>query len=181
MPALTRRRDPDANQGITAMSRSAVSPCALAFRPTRTNGAGASASIRPQIAACVQAGPPSRSMRPARPSMWHGSGCSPSSQKPISGVQAAPRLRCMEARDVGCGPQNADAGGGWSVSVLLRCRDRCRGCRGPRPMSPERFRPDSKKPSPTPILAAWPTLSRVSPCRGLDNGSLLWKPFRPPF
>ena len=43
------------------------------------------------------------------------------------------------------------------VSVLLRRRDRCRGAR---PMPPERFRPDSKKPSPTPILAAWPTLPR---------------------
>jgi hypothetical protein len=47
-------------------------------------------------------------------------------------IQAAPRLRCMEARDVGCGPQTADAGGGRSVNVLLRGGDRNRGYGKPR-------------------------------------------------
>ena len=85
MPALTRRRDPDANQETWLMtSVSAASPCAPACRPTRTSGAGVSGSIRRQIAACARARPPSHSTQPAPPSTWRGSGCSPSSRRPIS-------------------------------------------------------------------------------------------------
>jgi hypothetical protein len=46
----------------------------------------------------------------------------------LHGIQAAPRLRRMEARDVGCGPQTADAGGGWSLDLLLWRGDRRCGC-----------------------------------------------------
>jgi len=69
---------------IHSTSVSAASSSALACRSTRANGAGVLASIRRAIATCVQAGPPSHSMRPAQPSMWHGSGCCPSSPRPIS-------------------------------------------------------------------------------------------------
>jgi hypothetical protein len=136
MPALTRRRDPDANQETWLIHYDDIRVGSIAMRagvPTDKDQWGLECWLLSRVGsrpACqrdrqnVRCGP--RHLRyglaVAAPQV-HRSG--------FHRLQAAPRLRCMEARDVGCGPQTADAGG-RSVNVLLRRGDWNRGYGKPR-------------------------------------------------
>jgi hypothetical protein len=130
MPVLTRRRDPDANQETWLIHYDDIRVGSISQRagvPADKDQWGWSVGFYPASDRGPRASATAKSFDPARAILdmaWQWLLPKFTEADFTDYRRHAPS---MEARDVGRQPQTADAGSGWSVSVLLRCSDWNRG------------------------------------------------------
>jgi hypothetical protein len=131
MLALTRRRDSDDNQGTWLIHYDDIRVGSIAMRtgvPIDKDQWGWSVGFYPASDRGLRASG-AKTFDAARHFRYGLAVAAPQVHRSrFHSIPAAPRLRCMEARDVGCKPQTADAGGGRPVNVLLWRGDRRCGC-----------------------------------------------------
>jgi hypothetical protein len=120
MPILTRRRDPEGDQELIHYDDIRVGSIANA---TRTNGAGEFASIPRRMAVAKRIAKSFDAAPATFDTTWQWLRLR-LTEADFHRTQAAPRLRCVEARDVGRGLEAADASSTQPVHVLLRGGDR---------------------------------------------------------